>query len=274
MFGFDGPLPWWRRAARIPVGVLKVLHRRRGITPTPIAYLLPALAATMVGLVAQWLWGWSWWLFPLTVVAGLWLLYLSSEFRRQWASRPLRHELLDVIAPGGSVRRHQEEEELAFRTAPFPLYGLPPAWPGQRWTAERSESWSAGEPARLELVLGHGHPEDGPQLTVAVTDQPSDAFQVRQAVEELWEVTRRDGGEQPDPAWAQVTILIDGEQQTFAYLADGLAWLARAELPDDTVTVRGREWPVETVELVRVQALEPYFAGRQQLDAAHRSASS
>lgn len=280
-FGSSGPPPWWRRAAGIPAGVVGVLHRRRMASPVPITYLFPALAATLVGVLAQLLWGWSWWLFPLVVVAGLWLLFLSSGFRRPARTRLLWHELLDVLAPGGSARRHREEEEQEFRTAPFPLFGLPLSWTGLRYTAGCSQSWSAGEPVRLELELGHGSPEEGgPQLTVAVTDRPSDPYEVWQAAEELWQEAMpghrrfRAAGERPDPEWTQVTIAVDGEPQVFGFLAEGAHWVARAELPGFTVTVQGREWPVESVELVRVEALEPYFAGKQQLDAARRSASS
>ncbi|MFI9559139.1 hypothetical protein [Nonomuraea endophytica] len=280
-FGLSGSLPWWRTVVKVPAAVVGVLHRRRRVTPTPIAYLVPALAATVVGLVAQWVWGWSWWLFPLVVVAGLWLLYLSTGFRHPGRSRPLSRELLDVVAPGGRLRRQQEEEEQEFRTAPFPLYGLPLSWPGLRYTAGRSQSWSAGEPVRLELELGHGDPQDGTRLNVAVTDRPSDPYEVRQAAEELWESAQEDGprwfravGDRPDPVWAQVTIPVDGEPQVFGYLSEGSCWVARAELLAYTIVVKGRVWPVESVELVRVERLEPYLAGRRQLDEAHRSASS
>jgi hypothetical protein len=70
----------------------------------------------------------------------------------------------------------------------------------------------------------------------------------------------------PDPAWSQVTILVDGRPVAFEWLAEGRHWVARAELDERTLTLHGRDLPVESVELVRVTDPEPYIEGTCRLE--------
>lgn len=77
----------------------------------------------------------------------------------------------------------------------------------------------------------------------------------------------------PDPAWSQVTIPVDGRPVGFQWLAEGRHWVAQAELDDrtlgfDTLTLHGRDLPVESVELVRVTDLAPYIEGQRRLQEA------
>ena len=44
--------------------------------------------------------------------------------------------------------------------------------------------------------------------------------------------------------------------------------MALAELDDRTLTLHGRDLPVESVELVRVADLEPYLQGQRRLQEA------
>ena len=72
----------------------------------------------------------------------------------------------------------------------------------------------------------------------------------------------------PEPAWSQVTIPVDGRPVAFDWLAEGRHWVARAELEDRTLTLHGRDLPVESVELVQVTDLEPYIQGQRRLQEA------
>jgi hypothetical protein len=73
----------------------------------------------------------------------------------------------------------------------------------------------------------------------------------------------------PDPAWSQVVMIpVDGRPVAFCWLAEGRHWVAQAGLEDRTLTLRGRDLPVESVELVRVLDLEPYLQGQRRLEAA------
>jgi hypothetical protein len=73
---------------------------------------------------------------------------------------------------------------------------------------------------------------------------------------------------QPDPTWSQVTIPVDGRLVDFEWPGEGRHWVARAELDDRTLTLHGRDLPVESVELVRVSELEPYIQGQRRLQEA------
>jgi hypothetical protein len=72
----------------------------------------------------------------------------------------------------------------------------------------------------------------------------------------------------PDPVWSQVVIPVDGRPVGFQWLAEGRHWVAQAELEDRTLILRGRDLPVELVELVRVLDLEPYIQGQRHLQTA------
>ena len=65
-----------------------------------------------------------------------------------------------------------------------------------------------------------------------------------------------------------MTIPVDGRPVGFQWLADGRHWVACAELDDRTLTLRGRDLPVQSVELVRVTDLEPYLEGQRRLQEA------
>ena len=65
-----------------------------------------------------------------------------------------------------------------------------------------------------------------------------------------------------------MTIPVDGRPVGLRWLAAGRHRVARAELDDRTLTLRGRDLPVQSVELVRVTDLEPYLEGQRRLQEA------
>jgi hypothetical protein len=69
----------------------------------------------------------------------------------------------------------------------------------------------------------------------------------------------------PAEHWDQVGA---GRPVGFGWLAEGRHWVALAELDDRTLILRGRDLPVESVELVRVPDLEPYIEGQRRLEVA------
>ncbi|MFI6502418.1 hypothetical protein [Nonomuraea typhae] len=262
-----GPMPEWRSRLLIPVRLVQVLHRRRRVTPTPVNYLVPAAAAIVTAAIAQIFWGPVWWLLPPAVVILLWLAYLTTALRSPWPRSPLGQELLDVLAPRGRLRRHRTEEEKRYRSAPFPLYGLPYTWDGRRYAC--CSSWSGPRrPVTMELGLCHGNPEviDGPRLTVAVSNRPdSGGLRLRREVAEMRLAALPPLGHVrailalPDPEWREISIRIDGQPQVFRHAAEGHCWLAVAVRQDHTITVQGRRFPLEQVELVRVEDPSRYF---------------
>jgi hypothetical protein len=174
----------------------------------------------------------------------------------------------------------------------LPLYGLPPAWPGSRYLGGWEGGWAMGQrPVTTALSLGHGDPltDQGSQLRVEVRVERVDAERVptvlsesrRHLAEDLWLAAASqapDAAERwerivgarrrPDPTWSQVTIPVDGRLVDFEWLGEGRRWVARAEVDDRTLTLHGRDPPVESVELVRVSDLEPYIQGQRRLQEA------
>ena len=205
------------------------------------------------------------------------------------SGQPLATDLLRVVRPRRALERDHRREVERFRAASFPLCGLPPAWPGPRHLGGWEGSWTKGQrPVTTALSLAHGDPltEQGPQLRVEVRAErvePELGMTMRvqsrrQLAEDLWlqaapqahdpaqhfeqlAAARR----QPNPAWSQVTIPVDGRPVGFEWLAEGRHWVAQAELDDHTLTLHARDLPVESVELVRISDLEPYIEGQRRL---------
>jgi hypothetical protein len=277
---------WWS----LPIQLVQVLRGRRTMIPVPATYLVAAVAGVALGVAAQLVLGWPWWLVAAGVVAAVWLFFFSTAV---WGAggpgQSLATDLLRVVRPRQAIERDHRQEAERFRAAPFPLYGLPSAWPGARHLGGWEGGWDRGQrPVTTALSLGHGDPlaDQGPQLQVEVRVEHIDTEQMmtvrvqsrRDLAEELWlqAVTpAHDLAEQvdqlvaarrrPDPAWSRVTIPVDGRLVGFAWLGEGRHWVARAELDDHTLTVHARDLPVESVQLVRVPDLEPYIQGQRRL---------
>jgi len=247
------------------------------MAPIPVTYLTAAVAGVVLGVVAQLVVGWPWWLVAAGVVAAVWLLFFSTVW---WggggSSRPLTTELLRVVSPARALARERRQQVERFLAAPFPLYGLPASWAGPRQLAGYGEQQFKGRrPVTVALVLGHGDPlaDQGPQLQVEVRNEHVEVERRRRLAEELWwqAAHARDVAEhfdqlaavrdRPDPAWSQVLIPVDGRPVAFWWLAEGRHWVAQGELEDRTVTLHARDLPVGSVELVEVSDLAPYLEG-------------
>jgi hypothetical protein len=286
-------VPYRRGLWLVPVELLRVLRRRRTRVPVPATYLVAIAVGVALGVAAQLLLGWHWWLVAAGVVAAVWLFFVSTVF---WggggSSQPLTTEVLRVVRPRRAIERDQRQLVERFRAAPFHCYGLPACWSGSRQLGGWEERWTTGRgrPVTTALSLVHGEPlaEQGPQLRVEVSsyregDQvpPVRSDSLRGLAEELWwEAAPTAHGvaqhfnqlaaarRRLDPVWSQMRIPVDGRPVGFWWLAEGRHWVARAEVEDRTLTLRGRDVPVESVELVRVLDLEPYIQGQRRLQAA------
>ena len=279
---------WWS----VPVRLVQTLRGHRAMIPVPGTYLAAVVVGVALGVAAQLLLGWRWWLVAAAVAAAVWLFFASTAFWGAGGSgQPLATDLLRVVRPRRAIERDHEQAVERFRAAPFPLYGLPAAWPGPRYLGGWEGGWAKGQrPVTLALSLAHGEPlaEQGPQLRVEVRAEHVDDEHMtvrlqgrRDLAEELWLAAAppaHDPAEhvdqlaaarrRPDPAWSQVTIPVDGRPVGFAWLAEGRHWVARADLDDHTLTLHARDLPVESVELVRVSNLEPYIQGQRRLQQA------
>jgi hypothetical protein len=280
---------WWS----LPVELVGALRRRRTMVPAPATYLAAMVVGAALGVAAQLVLGWPWWLVAGGVVAAVWLFFLSTAFWGTGGSgRPLPGELLGVVSPRRAIERDHRQMVERFRAAPFPLYGLPASWPGPRHLGGWEGGWARGQrPVTTALSLGHGEPlaEEGSQLRVEVRvehgqDEPVMTAIVqrrRDLAEELWvqaapqvhDLAEHFGQlaaarRRPDPGWSRVTIPVDGRPVGFEWLAERRHWVARAALDDRTLTLHARDLPVESVELVAVSDLEPYIEGQRRMQEA------
>jgi hypothetical protein len=266
----------------VPVELFRMLRRRRTMTPVPATYLVAAVVGAALGVAGQLVLGWAWWLVAAGFVATVWASFLSTAL---WGGggRPLATEVERVVNPSRAMARERRQQVERFRAAPFPLYGLPLSWPGPRQLGGCEQHRSKGQAVTVALDLSHGDPraDQGPQLRVEVRDEHAGSRRRRGQAEELWweaaasahGVAGRLGRvaaarRRPDPAWSQVTIPVDGRRVTFQWLGEGRHWVAQAELDDRTLTLRGRDLPVGSVELVQVADLEPYVEGQRRLERA------
>jgi hypothetical protein len=279
---------WWS----VPAGLVRTLRGRRRMVPVPATYLAATVSAAVLGVAAELLLGWRWWLVAAALLVAVWLFFTSTAFWGAGGSdQPLATDLLRVVRPHKAIERDHRREVERFRAAPFPLYGLPPGWPGGRYLGGWEGGWAKGQrPVTTALSLAHGDPltDQGPELRVETRVEHVDteqfmtvrlqsrrnlaeelrlraappAHDLAEHVERLAAARRR-----PDQAWSRVTIPVDGRPVAFDWLAEGRHWVARAELEDCTLTLHGRDLPVESVELVRVAELEPYIQGQRRLHA-------
>jgi hypothetical protein len=280
---------WWS----VPIRLVQALRHHRTMIPVPATYLVATLVGAVVGVAVQLVLGWPWWLVAAAVVAAVWLFFASTAvWGAGGSSQPLATDLLRAVRPRQAIERAHRQEVERFRAAPFPLYGLPPAWPGPRYLGGWEGSWTKGKrPVTTALSLGHGDPlvEEGPNLRVEVRvedvgpEHPATTGvgRRRMLAEDLWIQAAPQGHDiaqhveqlaaarrRPDPAWSQVAIPVDGRPVGFWWLAEGRHWVALAELNGRTLALHGRDLPVESVELVRVSDLEPYIQGQRRLEQA------
>ncbi|MGH3518731.1 MAG: hypothetical protein ACRDQ7_15190 [Haloechinothrix sp.] len=122
-------------------------------------------------------------------------------------------------------------------------------------------------------------------MTVETRDDPAQgALRRRDPAEDLWfegELSRgavqpgelmRIVRERPDPAWSTMKITMEGAARDFQWLAEGRRWVAVAEVDGYELVLSADDFPVESVELVRITDLEPYVEGDALL--ADRMAAS
>ena len=147
---------WWGAPRR----VIRVLVRGRLAIPAPWIYLAAAAAGTLLGLALDATIGWPWWAMTLGAVVAIWALFLLTAFKGARRRSELWSGLLDAVDPKGASDRWSRRQEEAFRTAPFPLYGLPPTWRGPRSLGGGDRGGTGKHAAPTELELVHGDLED------------------------------------------------------------------------------------------------------------------
>ncbi len=254
------PIRWWTAPVRVPWALWQAIRWSRTAIPSPAVYLTAAAAGGALGVLVQLTVGWPWWLPCVLAVIAVWLLFAATALAGPGARAEVATRVLGAVSPGRAAARRERQEAERVRAAPFLLYGLPPVWPGLRHLAGTGWSHARGQrrPAVTEVALGHGDPLTGePTLTVAVRPAAPVPGQTR------WEPERRS-----DSDWRRHAVLVDDRPVEFEWLAEGRGWVARGETEDVLVTIEARDFPIDTVELVRIADVQRYIEGARQLRAA------
>jgi hypothetical protein len=158
----------WRRVVR----AVRAILRPRADALSWGAGRLAAGAILAAGVIAQALFGWRWWVVVIVLTVAGEAAIVASTLARSAERDDLVDELLGALAPRRQRARRSRRALARLRAAPFPLYGLPPAWTGPRflggWSARRD--LRAGAERTTSVRLGHGDPsaDRGPLLLVEV----------------------------------------------------------------------------------------------------------
>jgi hypothetical protein len=182
----------------------------------------------------------------------------------------------------------------AILDAPFPLFGLAPAWRGARHVVAVE-----GSDGRLtSAILGHGDPSrpgspwpGGPWLKVESSDlsaaarpiwdegllwqrtaeqllgmigSPPDGLGKVRARRLAAEIQRRAAPGPDSPAWRALQVQVDGQPYQFRRLEDGDYWAAGGHVGDVFLGIYAHRFPAVGLRLVRITDLRPYVNGTRQ----------
>lgn len=278
------------------------LGRLGRLLPAVAAPLLPLTPYAAVGSVAGFLIGLllgsPWWVGALlggAAALGTGTMVLT---KRGWRPSTWR-QLLDAWDPAGAIARWLRAEERLYR-APPPVFGLPDSWRVARYITG-TKTASLGTTRVVTRGVVHAMPgaaedREGPFLEVVSLipaegphlpregPDPAEALLLCELAQRLWQEAHwpppRDRSlgavrdwvearERARRAWhlpetTRIEIVVDGERVPFAFLAEGAVWGALGRIGSVVIRLRGRDWDVGSVELQRVENIEPYLEGTRR----------
>ena len=176
----------------------------------------------------------------------------------------------------------RQQMEARFRSAPFPLYGLPFPWKGARFLGGGTWGGMPGRERTRSLSLVHGTlvQGEGPILTVETASEfsigggrlPSTAGMVWEgrspSIEEAFRELTRDHArwDLPDvfPVRTELVFSVDGVPTSFDAFVDKDEWVARAEVGPNFLTVTGDSFDPAEVALAQITDIEPYVLGSRR----------
>jgi hypothetical protein len=176
----------------------------------------------------------------------------------------------------------RQRVEARFRSAPFPLYGLPPSWKGARFLGGGEWGGMPGRERTKALSLVHGTlvEGEGPILAVETASEFSiGGGALLSAAGMVWagrspnieeafrELTRDDAdSDLPDvfPVRSELVVSVDAVPTSFDAFVDDDEWVARAEIGPLFLIVTGKSFDPDEVSLVQITDIEPYVLGTRQ----------
>ena len=283
--------PQW---LRIPWLVFRAVHESRSMEPVPLTYVMAVLVGAVVGVVANVVLGWMWWLVAGVFVVSVWLFFMASAFWGPGSS--IADDVWRAVNPERAVARSNERLERAVREDWLRAYGVE-GWDGSRWLG----GWG-GSPEPDTVTLRHGGP-DAPTWIEVVTSTKHEAIRLGTSKGEdpIWEWrdqhfkhrllwTDEDPPEDLDmverhrwllrrsreidaqqlPGWEPEIVLVNDVPTAFECINVGKRWAAIAVIDDITVEIVAQGLPHSQVALVAQQTLEPYFQGLRDLNDQRR----
>jgi hypothetical protein len=195
---------------------------------------------------------------------------------------------MSLAAARQRARRERRRTERCFRTAPFPLYGLPPSWQGGRFLGGGSWHGQGKRQVVTALSLVHGTLVVGKGLTLvvetALPSEPRGGDSFRVLAEEVWSGRAQTVAEaldhlrvrspdmDPDldtapPIRARRQLLVNNALVEFdVFSRPAQSWVASGTVGGYRVTLEAQGFRIEGLELVQVTDLEPYIQGTRRFE--------
>ena len=191
------------------------------------------------------------------------------------------------------AERERRRTERRFRTAPFPLYGLPSSWEGGRFLGGGSWGGVRGRQQTQSLSLVHGVlvEGEGPMLVVgtALPDEAGGGGYLRVLAEELWAGRANSVADaatrlrnrwvahphraefSPLPSRTEEVASVEAQPVLFDVLSQPDHWVGRARVGTFDVTIEGLEFVIQGLDLVRITDLGPYIRGTRRFEGEETS---
>lgn len=226
-------------------GMWKTMASNRTIAPTPQGYTIVAGIGLLAGVPWMLLFGWKWWLGPISFVVALWMAALVTAFRVPQRARIIE-TLHDQLRPLGAADRRRQRVRHRISQASFAPVGLIGS-PDSPWLGGISST--GGRVTSITIVYGDPGIEAAPFLEVIATvdDGPGESvrdteeYQLRHMPAEPLDLPSREPSLlAAQIEWIPAEASVDGATRAAGKAVVGDHWsLVIEDLPDLTVVVRG-----------------------------------
>lgn len=265
---------WWGW----PSKAMRVLLQHRTAEPVPLFWFAAALVGVVLGVAADLILGWVWWL----VTAG-WLVLVSLVFLATAFRYPGRDNLwVDLVATVSPQRAQQLEMKQLLQlveTAPGPVYGLV-EWEGPHQIGGHGRSSTDG---LTHLKLIYGSPLDEPHVRVNTIWQQSNRPEISiqdvrsRLTRGLWHrqlhpPEHLDSEESHDwmrekhsdidqrsiPDWTPTSVHIEGTAHPAELYGEGEDWVAVIEIDPALIEIGSHQVPIDHLALGPVTDFTTY----------------
>jgi hypothetical protein len=248
------------------------------MVPVPRTYLLAAIVGTVLGVVADVVIGWPWWLVAGAFVAAVWMFFLASALRGP--GRSLGDALRMVIDPVRAEERQFGRIDAAVASGQIECFGVT-GWEGSRtlggWgyaagpeliTLHHGDPY--GDVPWISVTSGMGsgesvaasRPPHGRELLETGQAEPPEGLDVHEWLNWRTEM-RRELEQAPPPTWSRAVLSVDGQARPCDIAIVDDRWAAVAPHGDVTIEVVARGIAPASAHRQRLDTVEPYLRGQR-----------